>query len=140
MTTPNAIAAIMGSFFPKTEKVISESLSTEQHASFTAEVTELNDRISAQATANGLVVADLATANTTIAQLNATISTLQASETGLNAQIASLTTERNLYKEQHEKAASQGNRDPNEDESSRQSSKVASYNAHALAEFQKAKA
>lgn len=140
MTTTASIATIMGNFFAKTHKAISEKLASEEFTSFTEEASELNNRLEAQATANALVVADLASANATIAGLNTTLSAAQGQVSALTTQLATVTGERDLFKEQHEKAASQGNTDPNEDENSRQPSKVAGYNAHALAEFQKAQA
>lgn len=122
----------MGLFFANSGKAISENLSTEELAVFTTEITELNARVDAQTEANTLVVADLAAANTQIADLTASLATATANATALNAQITTLTGERDKYKAQHERAASQGNQNPNEDENSRKVAQTSSYNQHAM--------
>lgn len=130
----------MGLLFSNSQKAISENLSTEELAAFTTEVTELNTRLDTQASANALVVADLASANTQITELTASLATAQANATALNAQIVTLTSERDKFKTQHEKSASKGDQNPDEDENSRKQVQMSSYNQHAMSVWEKANA
>ena len=53
------LAAVISDLFPKSDKAVSEKLSTEEFNEFSAEVTELNERLEAQVEGNKKVVADL---------------------------------------------------------------------------------
>ena len=138
MSKPITLSTILANLFPGSQKVISEKLTTEEHIGFSAEVQELNDRIDAQTQANELLVADLATANATIAGLQANLATANTNLQAANANLTAITGERDRYKAHYDKIGDKGNQNPGEDENSRKPSGKAGYNQHALDVWHKA--
>lgn len=130
-----SLTTIMAAFFPKSEKVISEKLSTTEHASFSADVQELNDRISAQTAANELVVADLAASAIQVTELTASLAAATALAEGRAAELTTITAERDTYKAHYDAAVKLGTKQGKEDEGSRSTAELASYNANAIAVF-----
>ncbi|CAG4992148.1 hypothetical protein DYBT9275_00903 [Dyadobacter sp. CECT 9275] len=137
MSKPNALTAIIGSLFSRSEKPISEKLSTEEFNAFMQDAGELDARLSAQGQGNEKVTADLAAANAQIIELTASLATSAAKVKELTATLAAVSAERDTYKGHYDKAAAAGQGKANEDENSRGSSEATSYNAHALEVFHK---
>ena len=140
MTPPVSIASIMGIFFPKSEKVLSEKLATEEHSALALEAGELHTQLQAAIDAKGLAETQLATANATITALNTSLETEKTQVASLNGQLATVTTERDAFKAQHEKIASKGDQNPNEDVNSRKVIPTSNYNQMALDAFHKVNA
>ncbi len=139
MSKPISVAAFISSLFGKSHKTISEKLSTDEFNEFSEDASELNNRLTDQTDANALVVADLATANASIAELTTNLATANASLATANTQLAAVTTERDKYKAHWDKSADKGNNDGGEDDNSRKSD-LATYNQNALDVWNKAHA
>lgn len=134
------LSAAMVSMFPTSGKAISEKMSTEEYASFTEEAGELNTRLETQATANGLVVADLATANASVTELTANLAIANASIQAVTGQLNIATVDRDKYKAHHDKIAEKGDTDPEKDANSRLDASLSSYNQHAINAFNTSRA
>lgn len=134
MSKPISVAAFISSLFGKSHKTISEKLSTDEFNEFSEDASELNNRLEAQTAANALVVADLATANASIAELTTNLATANANLTTANTQLTAVTTERDKYKAHWDKSADKGNNDGGEDDNSRKA-ELSSYNQNALDEW-----
>ncbi len=132
------LAAVITDLFPKSDKAVSEKLSTEEFNEFSAEVTELNKRLEAQVEGNKKVVADL---NAKIAELSEVKGKLEAAEqlvAGSKAKLATVIGERDKYKAHYEKAAEAGMTEGEADSNSQGATKkLSGYNAQAVELFNK---
>jgi len=140
MSKPKTLSAILSALFPKSEKVISEKLSTQEHETFAADASELQERLDAQTTANELVTADLTKATARVTELEGSLAAAEGQVATLTASLTAMTTERDTYKAHHEKAVQKGDKDADQDHNSRGSSGKASYNENAMNVWQKANA
>jgi chromosome segregation ATPase len=138
MSKPITLSSIMSALFPGSDKVISEKLSTDEHAAFGAEVQELNDKITAHEATIATTAAELVTAGEALTTATASVATLTAQLATANGQITTLTTERDKYKAHHDKISSKGDSNPDTDENSKGKNMEAGYNQHALNVWQKA--
>lgn len=138
MSKSKILSTIMAGLFPNSEKAISEKLSTEEHASFSDDVNELNTRLEAQTAANELVTADLTAANSKVAELTGQLATVTALAESRAAEITTITAQRDTFKAHYDTAAKQGSKSAKEDENSRGTVELSSYNAHAQEVFAKA--
>lgn len=135
MSKTTLLAGIFASLLPKSEKTLSEKLTAEELNVLGQEAADIDAKLKGTSAAD--LAAELATAKNQITELEGKLSAASEKEKQLNTQVADLTKERNTYKEQHEKAAEAGKGKAKEDENSRDTPKVASYNAHAQEVFAK---
>jgi len=132
------LSSIIAAIFPGSDKVISENLTADQHATFAAEVSALNGQLEAAIQANETISADLVTRTTELATATASITTLEANLATANASVLSVTAERDKYKAHHDKVSSKGDKNPEEDENSRHKNMQAGYNQNAVDVWNKA--
>lgn len=135
MSKPVTLTAIIAGFFGRSEKAISERLSTEEHQQFAADVTDLNAKLETQTAEATRLAGELATANAQITTLQASVTEKDGQITTLNASLTAVTAERNTYKAHYDEAAGKGGKEGSEDANSRGKSDMASYNQHALDYF-----
>ena len=138
MSKPITLSSIIAAIFPGSDKVISEKLTADEHASFAAEVGTLNEQLEASTLANTTLSADLLARTTELATASATITTLEASLATANTTLSTVTAERDKYKAHHDKISSLGNQNPNEDENSRHKNLQAGHNQNAIDVWNKA--
>lgn len=138
MSKPRTLASVIAGFFGRSEKAISEKLSSEEHAEFAADVTDIDQNIEAQATENSRLTAELETATTQVTTLEASIAEKDGQIATLSAQLATVTGERDTYKAHYEKAADKGDKNPDQDHNSRNKGVAkSSYNENALSVWHK---
>lgn len=130
----------MGALFGRSEKAISEKLSTEEHQEFAADVTELNDKLETQTAEATRLAGELATATAQITTLQASVTEKEGQITTLNASLTEVTAERDTYKAHYDEAANKGGKQGTEDANSRGKSEMASYNQHAMDYFNRNRA
>ncbi|MCE7061261.1 hypothetical protein [Dyadobacter sp. CY343] len=140
MSKQTTVAALIAGFFGRSEKAISEKLSTEEHNEFSADVSELNEKLETANTENARISTELATAATRITELEASLSTASVEVTTMTASLATVTTERDKYKGHYDEAAKKGEQNAGQDANSRGASGKAVYNENAIAVWQKAQA
>jgi outer membrane murein-binding lipoprotein Lpp len=138
------LAAFIATYFGKSEKVISEKLSTEEHNNFTADAQKLQDRITSlesdKTTLEGKVTAlegerdTLASDKTT---LEGKVTALEGDKTALAGKLTAAETDRDKYKGWFEKQKGVGAQLPDADETSKGGAQMTDYNADALAMFRK---
>ncbi|MVM37273.1 hypothetical protein GO730_05860 [Spirosoma sp. HMF3257] len=141
------VATFMASFFGKSEKVISEKLSTDEHNDFTSEVLGLNQKLEElqgekTTLENSLKVQqDLVTEKATkITELEGKITGLESQVTTLQGQKVAAETEGGKYKAWFEKQAGAGAQLPEADASNAEGApELSSYNANALAVFRRSR-
>jgi hypothetical protein len=138
MSKSKILSTVMADLFPNSGKVISEKLSTDEHAGFSADVQELNDRLEAQATANEQIVADLAASATQVTDLTGKLEAANTLAEGTAQKLTVVTSERDTYKAHYDAATKVGAIKAKEDEGSRGSVEMASYNASAVEVFNQA--
>jgi chromosome segregation ATPase len=127
------IANFMATFFGKSEKAISEKLTSEEHNQFTTEALELQEKIT------GLQnqVTALESEKTTLATEKAT---LESDKTTLQNSLTQAQKERDTYKAWFDKQKGAGTQLPEADATSKAETEMADYNADALAMFRKKQA
>jgi chromosome segregation ATPase len=138
MSKPTTLSSIIGSLFGRSEKAISEKLSTEEHEGFAADVNELNSKLEAQIADNETINASLITANETIAGLQGQLTESQTQITSLNASLTSMTANHDKYKAHYDLTAGKGDNEAGIDHNSRGASAKTGYNENAMAVWQKA--
>jgi chromosome segregation ATPase len=137
MSKQTTLSSIIGNLFGRSEKAISEKLSTEEHEGFAADVTELNSKLEAKIADNQTINASLITANETIASLQGQLTDSQTQVATLNSSLASVTSDRDKYKGHYDEASKKGDKDADQDHNSRGASGKTSYNENAMAVWQK---
>lgn len=100
--TTKPVSAIVAELFPKSEKALSEALSTEQFNALAEDAQEVQDRLDAQAQGNQAVADDLIQANATLKE---TQDKLTASEANLTQANTDLTAANKLATEAQAKAS-----------------------------------
>lgn len=134
----------MATYFGKSEKVISEKLSTEEHNNFTADAQKLQEQITSlesdKTTLEGKVTA-LEGEKTTLASdkttLEGKVTALEGDKTALAGKLTAAETDRDKYKGWFDKQKGAGNELPEADETSKGGAEMTDYNANALAIFRK---
>lgn len=138
MSKPVTLAAIIAGLFGRSEKAISEKLSTEEHQEFAADVNELNEKLQTQTAETTRLATELEAANTQITTLQASVAEKEGQITALNTQLTTATSERDTYKAHYEKSADKGDKNPDQDHNSRNKGGVkSSYNENALSVWHK---
>lgn len=137
-------AAFMATHFGKSEKVISEKLSTEEHNEFTAETQKLqeqvtsleNDKTSLTEKVTGLEGErdTLATEKTT---LEGKVTALESDKTEIQGKLTTAEADRDKYKGWYDKQTKNGTQLPEGDATNKESGSMTDYNADAMAVFRK---
>lgn len=140
MSKPVTLAAIIAGLFGRSEKAISEKLSTEEHQEFAADVNELNEKLQTQTAEATRLATELEAANTQITTLEASVTEKEGQITTLNASLTAVTNERNTYKAHYDETSGKGGKEGSEDANSRGKSEMASYNQHAMDYFNRNRA
>ena len=139
MSKPVTLASKIAALFGRSGKTISETLSTEAHEEFAADVDELSGKLDAAEAETARVTALLEAANTQITTLEASITEKEGQITTLSTQLTEVTKERNTYKAHYDESANKGGKEGNEDANSRGKSAKSGYNANAVNVWQKHK-
>mgnify|MGYP001555717803 CR=1 FL=1 len=137
MSKPVTLASKIAGLFGRSGKTISETLSTEAHEEFAADVDELSGKLEAAEAETARVTALLETATTQITTLEASVTEKEGQITTLNTQLTTATSERDKYKAHYDESANRGGKEGNEDANSRGKSAKSGYNANALSVWQK---
>lgn len=151
-TVKQTVGAFMASFFGKSEKVISEKLTTDEHNQFTSEALELQNKITSLenekttlesdkttlATEKATLEGEKATLEASVNTLKSEKTTLEGDKTKLQNSLTSTEGERDKYKAWFEKQAGVGAQLPEGDATSKGEQNLTSYNQHALEVFRKA--
>jgi chromosome segregation ATPase len=134
----------MATHFGKSEKVISEKLSTEEHNEFTAETQKLQEQVTSletdKTTLEGKVTAlegerdTLATDKTT---LEGKVTALEGDKTTLQNSLKETETDRDKYKGWYDKQTKNGTQLPDGDATNKEGGSMTDYNADAMAVFRK---
>ncbi|GAB4050441.1 hypothetical protein [Spirosoma litoris] len=139
------LAAFMASFFGKSETVISEKLSTDEHNQFTSEALELQEKltgleskVTSLETEKGTLQASIDTLTSEKNTLQSEKATLEGDKTTLQNSLTEAQTDRDKYKAWFEKQAGVGAQLPEGDETSKGEQALTPYNQAALEAFRKA--
>lgn len=138
MSKITILAAFMSTFFGRSEKVISEKLSTEEHNQFTEDMSELSEKFEAATTENTRITGELAVAAARITELEGSLTGANDQVTSLTASLQSVTSDRDKYKAHYDEVADKGDKDADQDQNSRGTSGKSSYNENAMSVWQKA--
>lgn len=133
------LVAFVASLFSRSEKAISEKLSTEEHNEFMADITDLNEKLEASTTENTRIAGELEAAAGNVTRLETELATANTQIATLNTNLTAMTTERDKYKAHYDASAKKGDKE-GDDQNSRGASGKAGYNDHAMAVWQKAHA
>ncbi|MVM36126.1 hypothetical protein GO755_39305 [Spirosoma sp. HMF4905] len=133
------LAAFMASFFGKSETVISEKLSTDEHNQFTSEALELQEKLTGLQTQVTNLETEKGTLQTTINTLQGEKTTLESDKTTLQNSLNQTQTDRDKYKAWFEKQAGVGAQLPEGDETSKGEQTLTPYNQQALEVFRKSR-
>ncbi|QMW04085.1 hypothetical protein [Spirosoma foliorum] len=140
------VATFMASFFGKSEKVISEKLSTDEHNDFTSEVLGLTQKLEEiqgeKTTLEGKVTgleSQITEKAGKITELEGKVTGLEGKVTELEGQKTAAETEGGKYKAWFEKQAGIGAQLPEADASNADGAQaLTSYNATALETYRRA--
>lgn len=115
--------ALLTALFPKSQKAVSEGLSTEDFNAFGGELVEVGTRINAQTDGNEKLKADydaaVKRADEADAALKLAQTQAQTQVTTLQAQLTKAEADRDTYKGHYDAAAAAGKKFPKEDANSR---------------------
>lgn len=125
MSAMKTLSIFLAGFFPKSEKVISEKLTTEEHASFLLDANEMSKSFDGQ-------TSQLVAANNTISELNAQLEASALEATTKATQLASVMQERDTYKAHYDAALKVGAATAGEDLNSQDTEASTDYNAYAV--------
>jgi len=151
-TVTQTVGAFMASFFGKSEKVISEKLTTDEHNQFTSDVKGLQEKITGLenkvtglegekttlATEKATLEGEKATLEASVNTLKGEKTKLEGDKTTLQNSLTSTEGERDKYKAWFEKQAGVGAQLPEGDATSKGEQNLTSYNQHALDVYRKA--
>lgn len=135
MSKATILSTIMSNLFPKSEKAISEKLTSEEHTEFSADVNVLNAKLEEAESANVMLKADLDTANATIGNLQNDLTASGGNVISLNEQLSEMTAQRDTFKAHYDLTAQKGSAKADEDENSRGTLEMSSYNENAISVF-----
>ncbi|MGF7217493.1 uncharacterized protein (DUF3084 family) [Spirosoma lacussanchae] len=134
------LATFMANFFGKSEKAVSEKLSSEEFNQFTTEALGLQEKVTGLETERDTLQASVTNLTTERDTLATQKATLEGEKTTLQGQVTSLETDRDKYKAWFEKQAGAGAQLPETDATNTSGQpELTSYNAEALAYFRKNK-
>ena len=111
--------ALLTALFPKSQKAVSEGLSTEDFNAFGGELVEVGTRINAQTDGNEKLKADYDAAVKRADTAEAALTLAQTQATTLQAQLTTAEEDRDTYKGHYDAAAAAGKKFPKEDANSR---------------------
>ncbi|OJW76341.1 hypothetical protein [Spirosoma sp. 48-14] len=134
------LATFMASFFGKSEKAISEKLSTDEHNQFTNEALELQEKISGLQSQVTNLEGERDTLQASLNTLQSEKTTLEGDKTTLQNSLTTAEADRDKYKAWFEKQAGVGAQLPDADATNQNGGpEMTDYNAQALAVFRKHK-
>lgn len=131
------LAAFMATHFGKSEKVISEKLSTEEHNEFTADAQKLQDQVTSLENDKTTLQGERDTLATEKTALEGKVTALEGDKTTLQNSLKETETDRDKYKGWYDKQKGKGTQLPEDDASNKESGSMTDYNADALAMFRK---
>ena len=111
--------ALLTALFPKSQKAVSEGLSTEDFNAFGGELVEVGTRINAQTDGNEKLKADYDAAVKRADTAEAALTLAQTQATTLQGQLTTAEADRDTYKGHYDAAAAAGKKFPKEDANSR---------------------
>ena len=132
------LATFMASFFGKSETVISEKLSTDEHNQFTTEAIELQEKLTGLQDQVTSLEEEKTTLEASITTLKGEKTTLESDKTTLQNSLTETEGDRDKYKAWFEKQAGVGAQLPEGDETSKGEQTLTPYNQQALEVFRKA--
>lgn len=127
------VAAVLTALIPKSEKTVSENLSTEEFNALGAELTEVQSRLDAQTEGNTQLKADLDAATQRATDAEAQVTTLTTAQTDLQGKLTSAEADRDKYKGFYEEQKETGKELPKEDANSRESGSLPANDPMAIA-------
>lgn len=127
------IAAVLTALIPKSEKTVSEKLSTEEFNALGAELTEVQSRLDAQTEGNEKLKADFDASEKRATEAEAQVKTLTASQTDLQGKLTAAEADRDKYKGFYDQQKGAGMQLPNEDANSRNSASLPANDPMAVA-------
>lgn len=111
--------ALLTALFPKSQKAVSEGLSTEEFNAFGVELVEVGTRINAQTDGNEKLKADYEAAVKRADEAEAALTLAQTQATTLQGQLTKAEADRDTYKGHYDAAVAAGKKFPKEDANSR---------------------
>jgi chromosome segregation ATPase len=133
MSKPTTVAAVLTALIPKSEKTVSEKLSTEEFNALGAELTEVHSRLDAQTEGNTQLKADYEAALKRATDAEAQVTTLTTSQTDLQGKLTTAEADRDKYKGFYEEQKESGKELPKEDANSRESGNLSPNDPMAFA-------
>lgn len=127
------IAAVLTALIPKSEKTVSEKLSTEEFNALGEELTEVQSRLDAQTEGNEKLKADFDASEKRATEAEAQVKTLTASQTELQGKLSAAEADRDKYKGFYDEQKESGKELPNEDANSRKVTGLAADDPMAVA-------
>lgn len=132
------VATFMASFFGKSETVISEKLTTDEHNQFTSEALELQEKLTGLESKVTSLEGEKTTLEASITTLKSEKANLEGDKTTLQNSLTSTEADRDKYKAWFEKQAGVGAQLPEGDETSKGDQTLTPYNQKALEVFRQA--
>ena len=117
-------AALLTALFPKSQKAISEGLSTEEFNAFGGELVEVGSRMNAQTDGNVKIKADLDEATKRADAAEALLKKSQEEVTNLKASLSKAEGERDTFKGHYDEQVAAGKTLPKEDANSRKANEL----------------
>lgn len=111
--------ALLTALFPKSQKAISEGLSTEDFNAFSAELVEVGTRINSQTDGNEKMKADFDAATKRADEADAKVKSLTDTQKDLQGKLQTAEADRDKYKEHYDEQVNAGKISPKEDANSR---------------------
>ncbi|WP_080239060.1 hypothetical protein [Spirosoma rigui] len=102
----NSIKTIIGKLFPKSEKAISEKLSTDDFNAFSADAEELQNRLDAQEEGNSAEQTDRQKAEAKVTELSDKLTAAESQVTDLSGKLKTALAEKQDLADQKEAAES----------------------------------
>lgn len=125
--------ALLTALFPKSQKAISEGLSTEDFNAFSAELVEVGTRINSQTEGNEKMKTDFDAATKRADEADAKVKSLTDTQKDLQGKLQAAEADRDKYKEHYDEQANAGKISPKEDANSRKEGGTNPNDPNALA-------
>lgn len=116
--------ALLTALFPKSEKAVSEGLSTEDFNTFSGELVEVGTRMNAQTDGNEKLKADYEAAVKRADEAEASLKKSQEEATALQTKLTATEAERDTFKGHYDAQVAAGKTLPKEDANSRQTKEL----------------
>lgn len=116
--------ALLTALFPKSQKAISEGLSTEDFNAFSGELTEVGTRINTQTEGNEKLKSDYEAATKRADEAEASLKKAQLEVTTLKASLTKAEGERDTFKGHYDAQVAAGKTLPKEDANSRKANEL----------------